>query len=370
MNERVIQFRVGVVVVAATIITGILVMLFGEGRQLVKRQYTIFLMFPEAPGVTVDTPIRKHGVLIGRVSKVEIMDEVGGPSGVQLTAKIDDSRRLRKNEVCVIKTESLLGDAVLDFVQQGDPTPEFIQDGDLLANGLVAGNPLEILVNLEGNMKTAIGSIESAANEVGTLARGLNEALGTNDQQLGRILNKTEAALDGVQGAMGTVNDLVGDPELKGALKQSLRELPAFFDDLRATMTDARTTLAGFQRVSQRAETNLQNIENFTRPLGERGEQFVANLSLIVGNVEELTQQLAVFSKSLNDGEGTVSRLINDTELYDQVSDTVSDFSATIRRVRPILDNIRTFTDKIAQDPRLLGVRGALDQRPLGTGLR
>ena len=368
MNERVIQFRVGVVVVAATIITGILVMLFGEGQALMKSQYTIFMKFPKAPGVTVDTPVRKHGILIGRVASVEMLDE----GGVLLTARIDDGTKLWESEVCVIKTESLLGDAVLEFVPPDEQvaSASLLQDGYLIADGMVAGNPLDILTNLEGNMATAIGSISSAANEVDLLARGLNSVLGTNDQQLQRILQKSEVALDDIHLAMGTVNDLVSDPELKESLKKTLQDMPLLFNEMRSTMTDARDTLAGFQRVSQQAETNLQHLERFTSPLGERGEEFVDNFGLIIRNVEDLTSQLVVFSQALNEGEGTLGRLIRDPELYDELSETVRSFNEASRRIRPILDNVRTFTDKVARDPRTLGVKGALDRKPLGMGLK
>ena len=37
-------------------------------------------------------------------------------------------------------------------------------------------------------------------------------------------------------------------------------------------------------------------------------------------------------------------------------------------RLKPIMDDIRIFSDKIARDPRQLGLKGALDRRPVGTG--
>ena len=59
MDDRIIQFRVGVLVVATCIITAILVVLFGELPRIASRQYTLYVAFKEAPGVTVDTPVRK-----------------------------------------------------------------------------------------------------------------------------------------------------------------------------------------------------------------------------------------------------------------------------------------------------------------------
>ena len=117
MDERVLRFRVGVVVLAAAVITCILIMLLGEGQAIFQRRYTIYLQFPQAPGVTIDTPVRKHGVLIGRVSEVKLLEK----GGVLLTVWIDSRYTLRRSEVPRISTSSLLGDAVVEFVPRGEP---------------------------------------------------------------------------------------------------------------------------------------------------------------------------------------------------------------------------------------------------------
>ena len=38
--------------------------------------------------------------------------------------------------------------------------------------------------------------------------------------------------------------------------------------------------------------------------------------------------------------------------------------SKLTKDLRPIVDDVRVFTDKIARHPEQLGVRGALDRRP------
>ena len=49
MNDRVMQFRVGLMVVATLLIAGILVAMFGELRSLVRGTYTIHIWSPQAP---------------------------------------------------------------------------------------------------------------------------------------------------------------------------------------------------------------------------------------------------------------------------------------------------------------------------------
>ena len=84
MDDRIVKFRVGVMVVATMFLTGIMVLLFGD-VQSYFRGYTIYIHFAEAPGVTDGTPIRKSGIRIGRVTKVNFAPQ----GGVIVEATID-----------------------------------------------------------------------------------------------------------------------------------------------------------------------------------------------------------------------------------------------------------------------------------------
>ncbi|HUG67831.1 MAG TPA: MlaD family protein [Pirellulaceae bacterium] len=364
MNEKLIAFRVGVVVVAAACLAVVLIGIFGGGQGVFKSRYTIFLRFPRAPGVTVDTPVRKNGVHIGRVTDVALMRD-----HVVLTAKIDSDREIMKSEVCTISTTSLLGDPVLEFVQPGDRplSSEVVHHGDYLADGVVATDPMQVLSNLEGDLQAVLVSFKGAANEVTILAHGLNEALGTNDQQFQRILNKSELALDSFNKTMITIDDVIGDPQLKQSLKQCLVDLPKIFNDVQLTLSQARDAMVRFDRVGQKAEQNLDSLAEFTGPLGQKGEQLMNDLGRSVQNLEEISSQLVVFSQAINSSEGTLGQLINDREMYDDFRETVSNLQSASRRIEPILRDFRIASDKIATDPGGQ-LKRVFDPKPVGVG--
>ncbi|MFM8705859.1 MAG: MlaD family protein [Planctomycetia bacterium] len=77
MNDRVMQFRVGVMVLATAIIAGILIVLFGDLPSLVQATYPLKFSVADARGIAGGTPVRKNGILVGRVSSV-MLDERGG----------------------------------------------------------------------------------------------------------------------------------------------------------------------------------------------------------------------------------------------------------------------------------------------------
>src|SRR5687767_3428093 len=133
MDDRVLRLRVGVVVLAAALITAFLVARFGDLPLPGAGTYTIYVRFPRAPGVEAGTPVRKSGVQIGRVTNVELLQ----PTGVRITTEIDRTRTILDSELCRISSASVLGDAVIEFIPP-DPvvtTAKPLEDSTEIING-------------------------------------------------------------------------------------------------------------------------------------------------------------------------------------------------------------------------------------------
>jgi ABC-type transporter Mla subunit MlaD len=109
VNERTLQFRVGVMVLATALIAGILIIVFNQ-TPLWTRTYTVRILLPEARGVTEGTPVRKRGILIGRVTGVELAQD-----GVLVTARIEARYSIDPRETVLLRN-TLLGDAELDVI--------------------------------------------------------------------------------------------------------------------------------------------------------------------------------------------------------------------------------------------------------------
>lgn len=367
MDERTLRLRVGVVVLAAILVTGILVMLMGDMPFPGGTKKVIYVIFPTAPGVDVGTPVRKSGITIGRVSRVELLK----PTGVRVTTDIDPQYTLLDSEYCRVGTSSLLGDALLEFVPGPDSrNAKPLEHGSEIQNGIVAGNPANVVVNLESDIRIALESIRQAGQEVRVAAGTLNTAIANNDDQIPRIMQKSERALDQFNLTMQSMNELFGDPQMRADLRKTLRDVPMLFSEARDTLQKANEGFAGMKVVTDRASKNLENLENFTRPLGERGESLVNNLDGSLANVNALLEQLVEFSDNLNSRQGTLGRLMNDEELYQKLNRSLTNIEELTFKAKPIMDNVTILTDKLARDPRQLGLKGALDGRPLGVGAK
>jgi phospholipid/cholesterol/gamma-HCH transport system substrate-binding protein len=171
------------------------------------------------------------------------------------------------------------------------------------------------------------------------------------------MMQKTDEALDSFNTAMRNINDVMGDPASREDIKRTIAALPDVVADLRTTVQGIGTTVDS-------ADRNLRNLEGLTRPLGERGTAMVAQIDQTIGRLDETLKQAAMFAKALNESEGTLGKLVRDPKVYDDLAQAAANVNRLTKELRPIVDDVRVFTDKIARHPEQLGVRGALDRRP------
>lgn len=368
MDERVLRFRVGVVVVAAAIITIILITLMGAWPSPFKPHKTIYAEFERVPGVTVNTPVRRSGIQIGRVSNLELLDD-----GVRLTLKIDDKYKIPGTELPRISSGSMVtGDAIVEFVSAKGPAPgpEFWGNDAVINKAMTLPppkDPVEMLSKFQEDIGEAIDAFRTASLSVTDVAQKVNGMIGENPPELRPLADQALLAMQNLNQVM---DDLQDEDGLKARINLTLDQVDKLFGQAEVTLTKVQETLDQFGRVAIRADDNLANLEGFTKPFGERGEQLSQDIAESVNSVRSLLANLDKLSRSLNNEQGTIGQLINNPELYDRVNRTMGEIEQLIRKLEPIINDIRVFTDKAARDPAQFGVRGIKDKRQPGMGIK
>jgi len=343
------QFRVGVLILAAVLVTLIVVLLFVESSPLLHGTYTIYIKFKYAPGVSSGTPVRDAGVLIGRVRKVDIDD-----SGVTVTADIQSDRRLYSDEQCKVTNSFPIGDATLEFVRiadfSGARTP--LENGAVL-QGQAAQDMIGSIAGLQGRADRTLETLTRAGQDIDRLANRVDRLVETNEQRITRMIAEADETMQLLQKALIASNDILGDPKLREQIKQTIAEMPAVLKEARGAVEQIGGTFASLER-------NMQNIEGLTKPLGERGPALVEEFDASMKKLNVLSDNMLRFSQDLNDPQGTLGAVLHDKELYQHVNHIARNIDELSRDLKPIVDNVWIFTDKIARHPESLGVRGAI----------
>jgi phospholipid/cholesterol/gamma-HCH transport system substrate-binding protein len=361
------------------------------------------VVFPSAEGISVNTPVFRDGVRIGRVSSIDLREE----GGVLVTLSMDADQLLTHRYLPRIGYGNLVtGDAQLEFIRETQATltsvfgddQEIISkpytDGEFLDYGTKADSMLEMQNDLQNTfdaIRTAGESVAVASESVNQLAMEVRESVGGTDTKLDTISDEVVESLVEFQGAMQDIRKIVGDPKMRSDLERSLAQLPQVLDDAQSAFDSGKKTFEKFERVGEQfeqvgvvaeetvvsakttiesARKSVKNIEQFTDPLAEHGDELVDQVMRTLTRLEVSLVEVDTFAKTLNNSNGSLKRFLEDEEIYWQIRRTVENIENATARVRPILDDVRIFTDKIARDPRQLGVRGALSKRPSGVGVK
>lgn len=396
MDEKKLRFGVGLLVLSAVTIGVVLTFLFGAFPSVLQSEYTLNVVFPSAEGIGESTPVVRDGVRIGRVSRIQLRDE----GGVLVALSMDASRPMTHRYVPQIGTGNFVtGDAQLEFVRASQTTINRLfpvdktllsnpyADGEFLDYGTKARSLFEMQSDLESTfeaIRNAGATIATAADSVNQLAAGIQQTVGGSDSKFDQMSEKALLAMSEFQATMQEIRSIIGNPQLKANLQSTFETLPVVLDDVHETLGTAQKTFDRFEKVGVQfelvgeaavatvdtAQKAVQNIEQFTDPFAENSDIMVQQVLQTMRQLDASMSQVTQFMAAMNNENGTVRRFLEDEELYWEIRRTVENVEQASARMRPILDDVRIFTDKIARDPRQLGVKGALTTRPSGMGLK
>lgn len=372
MDERVMQFRVGVMFLATLIITAILLVMFGKLPNLLGRRYTVQVSFDYAAGVTKGTPVRKSGILIGSVSDVRLTDR---DSKVLMTLTIDADKILYQNENCHI-TRDLLGDTAIVFI----PDPQ--KPG--------AGKPIDLAVILKGQvtddptgLKRALAGPINTVTNTGKALTAASKQLGEAAHRVEEILNsKTQKnvqdVLDNAAVSMKVIRQMLGDEENRERLTEAMRKIPDTLENMNRTFQATEETLRKFtepskadgktpiERMVNTIEITEQTLRKFSEAAADGHPAPADQIAMAMENIGEITALMRTIMTRIEQGEGSLGALLNDRQLYNRLNRAARNIEAVSRDLKPIVDDARVFSDKISRHPGLI-IRDAV--RP-GIGLK
>ena len=263
--------------IALVAIVGILIMYFGinflKGMNLFSTNNAYYMTFDDIQGLGASTPIYADGYKVGIVDGLEYDYKENGP----IKVKVDIIKDLR--------------------IPQGSKA-EIVKDlmGNLQVNLLLANNPRE-RVEPGGIIPGAVngGMMDKAANLV-------------------PVVEKMLPKLDSI---LTSVNALLADP----ALAASLHNVETITSNLTVSTRELNTLMAGLNKqvpgMIGKANGVLDNTNRLTANLASLDVQGTLN------KVNQTLESAHQFTEKLNSNQGSLGLLMNDTELYDNLTSTM-----------------------------------------------
>ena len=368
MNERVMQFRIGMFVIVAGLVLTMLIVWFGESPSLLRDHAYVTVRYDEAPGVAEGIPVRKSGIRVGEVREIAFDARPNQPDGVLVTISLDRKFVIKEGSVPRL-TRSLIGDVAIDLLPGTGPgrlkTSESPHDAPVI-EGSVAPDPSKALAaatNVLDNAGDTLKSIRVAAeglSKISASADDMRDFLATWKATGKRV----SAAADGIDRFIKT-----NEQDVQPAIT-NLREVSS---KLNATL-DAKTQQslkAGIDQFATAATQLKEGIASAAPFLHDLGAPVSANPSTDFGQAARrlnlMTADMSLLTAALRgpDGrlntQGSLQRMLARPELYDNINRFALSGNAAFDGFKPILASFRVFAEKIARDPSVIA-KGALSR--------
>lgn len=366
-TERQLQFRVGLLVLVAAAIGGWLVYEFGDLKQYVRKRYALTIHFESGSGLYPTAPVTLSGLNVGSVRSIQLDSKL---SGVVALVDVREDVRIPIDSKAVI-VRSILGETTVE-ITPGVERVAF-KPGERFS-GQLAIDPLEMVQRMEGRAVEVLTALGETTREWQLVAKNVNGLMETNRGNLGQVVERAAESLHEFTVTMKHANDLlasankiVGDPAAQQALHDTLVAMPKLVNETHRTIAETRNAVASSRQVLDSVNKNLVNLTQITEPVGKRGELMVAKLDSSLTNLDQLLGELNRFSKLVNSKDGSLQKFASDPSLYENLDRSSQSLAVLLRNVEPVLRDLREFSDKVARNPELLGVGGAV--RP-STGLK
>jgi phospholipid/cholesterol/gamma-HCH transport system substrate-binding protein len=366
MNERLMQFRIGMFVIVAGLVLTMMIVWFGESPAILRDQVYLKVHYAEAPGVIEGVPVRKSGIRIGEVFSNEFDERPGQPDGVIVTLALERRYKLHKGTVPRLN-RSLIGDVTVDMMP--GTAPGNLETGKLPAlapviEGEVAPDPSKALAaatkafESAGDTLKAINSAATGLARISDSAQNLDGFL-TSVADAGRNVSKAAQGLDRViKNNEADIQPMVAD------LRQVARKL-----DDSIGQGALKSGIDKFASAAARLDSGIAQIDPLLKDLGSPVDrkptsdlgQAIRRINLLAADLELLTRKLRDGRGGLNT-EGTLQKLITQAELHDNFNTMALTATRALMELKIVLAAIRNFVEKVSRDPSAL-TRGALQSR-------
>jgi len=356
MAEKRLRMRLGLFVAATLVTLAGLVVLFGSAPNLFSNKTKYTLLFPEAPGIGNGTPIRKSGVRVGEVTKIDLDPATGQ---VRVLIAIDPKYPPRTSEDPHITRGLLSGDSAIDFLPRLDPgTAQPVPRGDdYPPQSEIVGVPP---ITPRSILTPASGVLASAQNSLDRVVASF-ERLDRISPQLEKTLAEFEKAARDVRlfiPELKKTNDRIqnfigGDqrPLPPGAValqdEPNADNLRTLIRDVRALLAVVRPAVDDIRGTVRRVEPELTATTKSARNAFDKAGAAFDSVNDVLS--PENRKQFDELLKNLNAVGLNVLKLSAGFQtLLDEAERTVKNFDRRTELTADVLADVRTLTKPLA----------------------
>ncbi len=286
------ELKVSLLAIVAAVIL-FLGVRFLKGTEVFSRFNTYYVVYENIEGLTTSNPVMINGYKVGQVMSIKLLQAQGNQ--LLVTMNIDEKVMLGEGASTSLVSSDLLGSKAL-YLKVGDMSRP-LSDGDTLQSSVELG----IVERVQAQALPIAEKLDS------TLAR-VNQILGANDQSdmsniIGTLVGDTTSVSSAVSNLEGTTQSL------NNILQQNERGLNA--------------TIANLELLTRQLSDPETGVGSLLTKLNQKVDSLQVQSTL--EKLELIAQNLNEITTKMNNGEGSMGKLLNDDSLYTNLNSTARD---------------------------------------------
>ncbi len=284
------ELKTGIIVIGG-ILLFILGFSFLKSTPLFDDSKVFYAVYNHVGGLQPGTQVSINGLTVGAVNNIEFKDESGD---LLVTFSVNSSFEFSKNSTAELYDTGIIGGKGIQINPVFDGAP-LAQSGD----------------TLKTNTKP-----------------GLTELV---QQKLAPLQLKVEGAVSNADSLLMNFNDVL-DEATKRNLRQSIEGLNKVILNFEQSSATLNTLLENNKHQIDSSLTNINTVTGNFAKISDSLSQ--AGLSGTITKLEETVNNLNSILVKLNSGEGSLGKLMNDKELYDNLSNASRELDLLLQDFR------------------------------------
>jgi phospholipid/cholesterol/gamma-HCH transport system substrate-binding protein len=277
--------------------------------------YTLSALFDTAAGINDETPVLLAGLRVGMVTDMRLE---GGRARVYF--KIKSSARIPRDSQITVASRGFLGARYLEIAP--GRSGESYRDGESIANSGMAGE-LSALSAKAGDV----------ADDLKAITANLRKVLGGEEGEEGMrdvFLNLQEIT-SRLAGALADNQQRMN--QIAANIERVTAGMAAMTEENRKAVHDA---VAAMPAIARNLQVLSGNLANLTESNNEELNKAVKELAASSERLREAMTSIASIAGKIDNGQGSIGRLVNDSETIDKVSDSIDTLNEYLGRIRRI----------------------------------
>ncbi|MCJ7500589.1 MCE family protein [bacterium] len=266
--------------------------------------YELYAVFDNAAGLDINAPVRMVGVNVGRVKGIDITERKA-----RVVLIIDEGRRIDREAVVSIRSQGILGDKFVG-ISPGN-SGEYYKKEEVITDTR-AGTDLDSLMD----------SLQTAGTDLSAILSSLRKVIGTEEgeRSMTDILQNTRSLTANLDRLTSKLNTMTSE---------NREDIRAVIANIKQVSEDLRDDLP---RLTEKFEGAADQVSSVLSDNREGVKETVEQIRRDAELLEETLESVRIIAKRIEDGEGTVGKLINEDETYTSLNETLGSLNKAMKK--------------------------------------